>query len=57
MTNEIERTVRAHTKRSPFTRVFHAKYDKEKIQTWRQDIHKILGVFNVCRGYDFLFSR
>ena len=36
--------------------MFHAKYDKERIQGWKQEIHKILGVFNVGDSYHLDFS-
>lgn len=51
-TNDIERVVKAHVERSTASRIFHAKFDKEKIQGWKQEIHKILGVFNVRRSYN-----
>ena len=53
--NDIERAVKAHIERSTASRIFHAKFDKEKIQGWKQEIHKILGVFNVRRGHDLPF--
>jgi len=43
-------------KRNSFVRVFHAKYDKEKIRRWNQEIHKIRSVFSVGRSYYMLFS-
>jgi len=44
---DIERTVRKHAERSSLLRAFHARYDKEKIQGWKLDLQKILGIFNV----------
>jgi len=30
-----------------WSRLFHAKYDKEKVQGWKSDFHKTLDIFNV----------
>ena len=29
-------------------KLFHAKYDKEKVQGWKVDFQNALGIFNVC---------
>ena len=44
----IERDVIEHANKGWWSRLFHAKYDKEKVQEWKLDFQKILGVFNVC---------
>ena len=36
-----------HGKRNVFSRLFHAKKDKDAIIIWRQDLNRILHIFNV----------
>jgi len=52
--SDIERTVRKHAERSSLLRAFHARHDKEKIQGWKLDIQKALGIFNVSASRDAL---
>ena len=47
--DEIEREIKAHIKRNFVSGMWHARYDREKIQGWKQEILKILGTFNVRR--------
>jgi hypothetical protein len=35
-------------KRHTVSRLFHAKGDKDAIANWRQDLNRILQIFNVC---------
>ena len=52
---EIEREVLRRGNRKWWALFLHAKYDKEKVQGWKLDFQKILGVFNVrCPA---LFTR
>jgi len=44
---EIQRSVIERGKRNVVSRHFHAKNDKETIAGWRQDLDRILRVFNV----------
>ena len=44
---DIEREVVEHANRGWWSRLFHAKYDREKVQGWKLDFQKTLGVFNV----------
>ena len=45
---EIEERVAKKGKRNRAYRLFHAKNDKEMIASWKLDLIRILGVFNVC---------
>ena len=44
---EIQRKVIKRSGRNPASRLLHAKNDKETIATWKQDLNRILQVFNV----------
>jgi hypothetical protein len=44
---EIQGKVVKRGKRNHVSRLFHAKNDKEAIAAWRQDLNKILHIFNV----------
>jgi hypothetical protein len=44
---EIQMKVVKQSKRNPVSRVFHAKSDKDNIVAWKQDLLRILQVFNV----------
>ena len=44
---DIEREVVRHASRKWWARLFHARYDKEKIQGWELEFQKTLGIFNV----------
>jgi len=57
---EIQRKVIKQSGRSPASRLFHAKNDKETITTWKLDLNRILHVFNVCSivtGWSFLTNH
>ena len=45
---DIEREVMEHANRGWWLRLFHAKYDREKVQGWKLDFQKTLAIFNVC---------
>jgi len=45
--SEIEGEIVEHANRRWWWRLFHAKYDKEKVQGWSLDFQKTLGIFNV----------
>ena len=45
---EIEERVTEKGKRNRAYRLFHARNDKETIASWRSDLIRIIGVFNVC---------
>ena len=47
MIAEIQGKVVKLGKRNAVSRVFHAKVDKDKIATWRNDLVRVLHVFNV----------
>ena len=44
---EIQGNVVKQGKRQAFSRVFHSKSDKDAIAAWRQDLNRILQIFNV----------
>ena len=44
----IQRKVVKQGKRNAMYRSILAKGDKEKIATWKQDLVRVLHVFNVC---------
>jgi len=44
----IEEGVAKKMKRNRVSRLFHAKNDKEAVTSWRTDLTRILGIFNVC---------
>ena len=44
---EIQKNVTKQSKRNPVSRLLHAKGDKEAIAAWRQELNRILHVFNV----------
>jgi len=44
---EIEWEVIRHANRKWWELLFHAKYDKEKVQGWKFDFQKTLCFFNV----------
>jgi len=43
----IEQEVADHSNRNWWGRLFHAKYDREKVQGWKLDFQKTLGIFSV----------
>jgi hypothetical protein len=45
---EIQRRIIEKGQRNLFSRLAHAKDDKENLASWRLDLNKILHVFNVC---------
>ena len=45
---EIERKVVKGGKRSVVFRFLLSKGDKDKIATWKQDLLRVLHIFNVC---------
>ena len=45
---EIQAKVVKQSQRNVASRLVHAKYDREKIATWKLDLNRILHVFNVC---------
>jgi hypothetical protein len=45
---EMQRRVDKQGKRNPVFRFILAKSDKDKITAWRQELVRILHVFNVC---------
>jgi hypothetical protein len=44
---EIQKNATKQNERNAFSRFFHAKTDKGTISAWRQDLDRILHVFNV----------
>ena len=44
---EIQNQVIERGKRNAFSRAFHSKTDKDAIVAWRQDLIRILQIFNV----------
>ena len=46
----IQRKVVKQGKRNAASRAFHSKNDKDVIAAWKQDLNRILHVFNVCSG-------
>ena len=44
---EIQRKAMKQSERNAVSRLFHAKYNKEKIVAWKLDLNRILHVFNV----------
>jgi hypothetical protein len=44
---EIQGRVVKKGKRHAVSRLFHGKNDKDAIATWRQDLNRILHIFNV----------
>jgi len=44
---DIEREIVNHANRKWWKLLFHAKYDKEKVQGWKLALQKTLGIFNV----------
>ena len=44
---EIQKSIVKRGKRSPVSRLFHAKDDKEAIAAWRLELSRFLHVFNV----------
>ena len=44
---KIQKEVAKLGKRNAASQAFHVKNDKDKIATWRQDLYRILHVFNV----------
>ena len=44
----IQSNIAKRSKRNKLSRFFHTKNDKEMVATWRQDLNRILHVFNVC---------
>ena len=44
---EIQRKVVKQGKRNAASRFIHAKGDKDKIAAWKQDLVRVLNVFNV----------
>jgi len=45
---EIQRRIVEKRERGLFSRLAHAKNDKETIAAWKMDLIRILQVFNVC---------
>ena len=46
--DEIQRHITKRGRRNAISRRYHAKDDREAISTWKLDLERILGVFNVC---------
>ena len=46
--DEIQRHIAKRGRRNAISRRYHAKDDREAISTWKLDLERILGVFNVC---------
>ena len=44
---KVEERVAEKGKRNSVSKLFHARNDKETISSWRSDLTRILGVFNV----------
>ena len=44
---EIQGKVVKQGKRNPVSRMFHSKNDKDAIAAWKQDLSRILHIFNV----------
>ena len=44
---KIQSNVIERGKRNAFSRAFHSKTDKDAIVAWRQDLNRILQIFNV----------
>ena len=44
---EIQKNILNQGQRNVFSRLFHAKVDKDTVATWRQDLVRVLHVFNV----------
>ena len=44
---KIQKEIVKLGKRSAASQAFHAKNDKDRIATWKQDLYRILHVFNV----------
>jgi len=44
---EIEWELIRHANKKWWALLFHAKYDKEKVQAWKLDLQKTLAIFNV----------
>ena len=44
---EIQRKVVKQGKRNVASRLFHAKGDKDEIVAWKQDLLRVLNIFNV----------
>ena len=51
---EIERKVGKHGKRNAMVRFILTKGDKDKIAAWKQDLVRVLHVFNVCTNRPLL---
>ena len=45
---EIQRKVVKHGKRNAVTRIILSKSNKDRIAAWKQDLVRVLHVFNVC---------
>ena len=52
---EMERKIIKMSKRSAVSRLLRAKNDKETITAWRQDLDRILHIFNVSAAAQFCF--
>jgi hypothetical protein len=50
---EMQRKVAKQAKRNAFSRFVLAKSNKDKIAAWRQDLVRVLQVFNVRLIYSF----
>lgn len=44
---EIQKRIIDQGKRHPVSRVLHTKTDRDMIAVWRQDLNRILQIFNV----------
>ena len=45
---EMQRKAIKQGKRNAASRLFHTKFDKDTIACWKQDLNRILQIFNVC---------
>lgn len=50
---EIQQDVIRHTDRKWWQLLFHAKYDREKVQAWRDDIQKSKSNFMVRKAVQY----
>ena len=46
--DEIQKHITKRGRRNAISRRYHAKADKKAISTWKLDLERTLGVFNVC---------
>ena len=50
---EVQEKITGKRERGLFSRLAHAKNDKEVVATWRSDLNRVLHVFNVCSTASF----